>query len=209
MLRIFDIIASLWASATTGGEVEASTVDLRAAGEKDGLDEREAEIWSHYGLAYRPPAPDDKHTCQALTLPLAGRRAVVATRDTRAADAAGALNEGDVALWSVGKNAVRVNADGSMALLLQGESTDAMISIEKNGAIILRNEWGQLELGPKGFQVLTTDGASIVAGQGKCQMMAPQCLIAGGSVGLGVAPTTPLTFAPASGVPKPSPSIFV
>lgn len=209
MFKFFDIAGSNFSAESSGGEAEVTTADLREVGEENGVDVSAAELWAHYGLAYRPPASAGKNRCQALAVPIAGGRAVIATRDARSSEAAGALNDGDVALWSVGKNAVRVNADGSIALIQQGASTDAMIAIQKNGSIVLSNQWGQIELGPKGFLVVTADGCSLKAGQAQCQMLAPQCFVTGGVVGLGVAPAAPLTLQPLTGVTKPAPNIFI
>jgi len=100
-------------------------------------------------------------------------------------------------------------ADGSIALLQQGDEADTMMVLEKDGAIILRNKWGQLQLDENGFAVVLTSGESFELAPASAQITADVVKIAGGVVSLGAAAAVPLTFAPTSGVVKPAPNILV
>jgi len=200
----YDISETKWGSSDTGGEAEVVTCTLRAAGESDGQVELAADVWGAYGLSYRPASPKAGAVCQAITYTAGGKRHVIATRDTRGGDCHGALNDGDVALWSVGKNSVRCNADGSIAIHQIGSEVDAGISVEKDGTILIFNEFGQIELGKNGFQVFTKDGGAIALGNGSFQTISKTAAwLRSGSVLLGPSPTKPLTTGSGAAVPIP------
>lgn len=203
---VYDVFDSDYSDKATGGKGEIATVSIRECGEDEGTSFKDAEIWGHAPLLYRPGDKDDKGACQALTENIGGRMAVVGTKDARAAEASGALKKGDVALvnpWG-GKCCLRLNADRSMALLQQGDDDDAGISFEKDGTIILFNKYGQMELGPNGFQVFTAAGEALKVGGGVFQTVSSQAFIMAGCVGLGPAPSKPLcTGAGPAAVPIP------
>jgi len=199
-----EVSESNWGATATDNGPAIATASIRLAGETDGQDQTNAEIWSHYGFSYRPSKPSAGGKCDAIAQHVAGKRIITATRDMRGAVCHGALNEGDVAMWSTGKNTIRCNADGSIALLQQGASTDAGISIEKDGKIILFNQWGQLELGPNGLIVVTKGGSALELADDHFQVLSPQCFVRGGLVALGMAPKP---FAGGAAMP-PNPSIM-
>lgn len=194
----FDIAETSFGSDETGGP-ETVTCAVRHVGEDGGIDEPAAPIWSHYGLAYRPPAPDGADVCQALCQTIGGKRSVTATRDLRAADVHGALNEGDVALWSVGKNMLRLNANGGVSLLLRGD-TDASIGIEPDGAILFANRWGSMSLDGDGFKVVTADGGALVLNSKVFQALAQLGDLEVGALKTHAAASAPLT--PTSAAPN-------
>lgn len=213
----YDVSESHFGADPTGGAEEIVTVDLRAAGEQDGTDANAAEVWAGgYGFTSRPAAPDGDKACQAIAVDAAGKRIVIAMRDTRGADAHGALNAGDVAMWSTGKNAIRLNADKSIGIIQQGDDSDAALSIEPDGTIILRNAYGQIELGPNGFQVFTKTGEAFQLGAGSANFLAPTFAAQCGTIALGVGAAVPLTIPnPATGgtgtfvLAKPVLNVFV
>ena len=213
----YDVSESHFGADPTGGAEEIVTVDLRAAGEQDGTDANAAEVWAGgYGFTSRPAAPDGDKACQAIAVDAAGKRIVIAMRDTRGADAHGALNAGDVAMWSTGKNAVRCNADGTIAALQQGESTDAGWIFEKDGSFKLFGPFGQMELGPNGFVVTLATGEQFAIGGSALSLVASTVALQAGTIALGVGASMPLTIPnPATGgtgtfvLPKLVPNIFV
>jgi hypothetical protein len=220
LFEFADVFETMWGSAATEGTGEIVACQVRDAGETDGQDARDVELWSQGCIAYRPAKPDGDGKCQLLTVPIGSQLLAIASRDSRADKATGALNEGDAAFCSpTGKVALRCNADGSCSLIKQGESVDSVVSIEKNGTILCANEWGQFELGPNGFQVMLPTGESIIVKQGKIQLSAPQVVLAGGTVALGVGASMPLaivptvvptgTAAPGFVAAKPCPNILI
>lgn len=206
-----DVFESMWGNASpTSGEM--ATVNLREVGETSGIDAKGCEMWGPAPLVYRPAPPDADGKCQALTTEIGGRTIVLGTQDPRSAKATGALNTGDVALCSpTGKNVLRLNATGEagIALVQQTKGDDAGIAIQRDGTIVLYNQWGIIELGSGGFVVTLKTGQQMSLDATAFQCVAPQGFVRCGVVGLGVAPAVPLTFAAPSGVAKPAPNIFV
>lgn len=196
MLGPYDIFSSAWGSDSTEGAVQIATAALRRAGEEEGSDGEDAEIWSHYGLSYRPADPSGDKSTQALTLEVAGRPVIFATRDVRGADIHGDLNAGDVAVWSIGKNAVRLNASGSISMFKQGESVDSAVAIGDDGAITLLNEWGVVQLGKDGFSVTLASGQMLSLGPDGFNVSAPKCALQCGAIALGVGAAVPLASVP-------------
>lgn len=210
---IEDIYESQWGTATTNGEVSITSCSTRQAGEEDGVDTPDVEVWPCYGLSYLPKRKDNDGQCQALTLKLGSQKMIVGTRDSRAQLAHGDLSEGDVALWSVGKNCVKLNSDSTIAIIQRGDPYDASILCEEDGTWKFANQYGVLELGKNGMVWVGADG-------GVAQFSKKQHLISGesfqantGTCSLGVGATVPLVSIPTlpSGFasPKPTPNIFV
>lgn len=223
MLGPYDIFSSAWGSDSTEGAVQIATAALRRAGEEEGSDGEDAEIWSHYGLSYRPADPSGDKSTQALKLEVAGRPVIFATRDVRGADIHGDLNAGDVVVWSIGGVALRMNADGSTSLFKknEGETPDAFVSIASDSAITLCNEWGTIQIssdgislmlndGSAGLQISAADGVNIV-GQKAAFQVGSISLGVGASVPLCIIPTIPGTGSVSAGFvcAKPTPHILV
>lgn len=222
-MQTFDVFSSSFGTDASDGGPEIPTVSLRRAGEDDGSDQDEADIWSAYGFAYRPAAPDAKGATQVVADFVAGRWSVIASRDTRGADVFGALNEGDVVVWSIGGVALRMNADGSTSLFKknEGETPDAFVSIASDSAITLCNEWGTIQIssdgislmlndGSAGLQISAADGVNIV-GQKAAFQVGSISLGVGASVPLCIIPTIPGTGSVSAGFvcAKPTPNILV
>jgi len=215
-----DVFDSMWGNESTGGADEIPTCSIRRTGEDDGKDGDDVELWGQGCIVYRPADPTDDGRCQLLVAKVGSRPVAIASRDLRASQAAGAMNKGDAALVSpTGKNAFRANADGSISILQQGESTDAFLTFEKDGTIIFGNPWGQFELGPNGFLMTTITGEALAVGGGFVNALAPTVALSGGSVMLGATAAVPLALIPtvvptgtavaAFAVTKPCPNIFV
>lgn len=192
-----DVFETMYGSEATDGGGEVVTCQVRNPDEAEGQTGADVEMWGPACVVYRPAPPDAKGKCQLLTTPIGPSLVAIASRDSRTADATGAMNAGDAAFCSpTGKVALRANADGSIAMIKQGESVDSLVSIEKDGTILAANEFGQFELGPNGFQVMLPSGESIIVKKGKIQFSAPQIVLAGGSVALGIGAAVPLASVP-------------
>jgi hypothetical protein len=192
-LNFQDCYASEFGSDATGGAHEIPTVDVRRAGEEDGKDGEQVELFEHCCVAYRPADPTEDGACQVLTADAGGTPIAIASRDLRIGKATGALNAGDAAFASpVGKVAFRSNADGTGAVIQQGETADAFISFGKDGTLIFGNQYGQFELGPNGFQVCLANGTAFGLGPDGFSVFAATCALQSGSVALGVGASKPL-----------------
>lgn len=207
----YDISETKWGSSDTGGEAEVVTCTLRAVGESEGQVELAADVWGAYGLSYRPASPKDGAVCQAVCYTAGGKRHVIATRDTRGGEIHGALNDGDMCMWSVGKNMLRCNADGAIAMIQRGLTDDARldarVGIEPDGTIVLSNEFGQAELGANGFVVTLASGEQFQIGPGVFNVGAPTISLKG-AASIGVAPVNPVA-AIIAGSPAPFPGLLV
>lgn len=210
---VHDITDSKWSNDATGGKEEIVTCSTRSAGETDGVDGQDAEIWGQYGFASRPAAPDGESRCQSLVFDIGGRLAVLATRDLRGADNHGALNPGDVAVWSVGKNVMYCKADGSCGIRQIGKEADAFLAIESDGAVLAGNQWGMFQIDQSGPALMHADGmASIgLTAGGVVSIIGTQVAIGAGVIALGVGATVPLAIQPGSPVatiPPASPAFM-
>ena len=85
---------------------------------KPGEDETApVDWWQHYGFVSRPPKD-----AEALLARFGANIFAVASRLLAAASVYGKLSEGDVALFSIGGNTIRLNADGAVSILVKSES---------------------------------------------------------------------------------------
>lgn len=191
-----DIMEALLSDDATGGAAPVVTAAVRDAGQTDGQTGRDVEVWGLGCVVYVPAPPDGKGKCQALATVVGGTKVIVATRDSRANDAVGELGPGDAAFCSpTGKNAAVFKADGSISLIQQGASADALVAIEKDGAIILRNKWGQVQLDENGLSIMLTSGESLALTQGLVQIAADVVTFESGITKLSTSAVTPLTAA--------------
>ena len=203
-INIMDAFATRYGGEATGGEEEIVTLSLREAGQEDGQNADDAEMWGEGCYLYRPKAPNDDGKCQALVAQIGPRKVAIATRDSRAGKRFGALNEGDAVFGSpTGGGMFRANDDGSTSMRVADPdgTQKAWIAIEKDdGTILLGNKFGHIELGPEGFMVCLAGSSEYLSLKpGEFTASAPTCTIAGGSVALGVGASKPLAAAPITG----------
>lgn len=203
-----DVMEALLGDAATGGESSVVTAAVRDAGQVDGQTGRDVEVWGTAPVVYVPAPPSDAGKCQALATIVGGTKVIVATRDTRAAAAVGDLPPGAAAFCCpTGKNAAVFKPDGSISLLQQGADADALIAIEADGAIILRNKWGQVQLDKDGLSMMLTTGENFSMSKGLAQLMAPTVGLESGLTKLSSSAAAPLTLAGLTG--KPALNILV
>lgn len=69
--------------------------------------------WQHYGFLSRPPAD-----AETLALRVGSQVFGIASRALAAAGVFGKMSEGDVAVYSIGGNVIRLNANGSISVLV-------------------------------------------------------------------------------------------
>lgn len=81
------------------------------------------EWWQSYGVASRPPTG-----AQALLLRAGDVMVGIAARVSAAKEIIGLLSPGDVALYSVGKNLIRLNANGSIAVRAKDKKGRDMVA---------------------------------------------------------------------------------
>lgn len=81
------------------------------------------EWWQSYGLASRPPTG-----AQALMLRAGDVMVGIAARIAAAKEIIGLLSPGDVALYSSGKNLIRLNANGSIAIRAKDKKDRDMVA---------------------------------------------------------------------------------
>lgn len=203
-----DVFETMWGASPSGGEEEMVSLQLRDAGQADGQTGRDVELWAHAPVLYRPAPPSDDGKCQVLTVRAGPSPLAIASRDSRAPAAAGALNPGDAAYCSpTGKVALRCNADGSISLTKQGKEFDSVIKIESDGALFMACPWGQFQFSEEGLllQVKTAKGEMALGMDGaQFNVTGLQAVLNVASTRLHAAATTPLV----SGA-VPIPPVFV
>lgn len=100
----------------------------------------EADLWQHYGFVSRPPK-----NAQALYAQLGANIVAIATRVITAAKVFGSLGEGDVAVFSIAGNVIRLNANGSISVLVptaNGKQFVARIDPKGAGSLKMANGAG-------------------------------------------------------------------
>lgn len=218
---IYTASESDYTADPAGGTVPSVTLTVKAPGEEEGVDARDVPVYAAYGLSSRPAKPVGEVATEYVVVEEGGRNLALGGRDLRGDQAHGSLKEGDVALWSVGNNTVKLGADGSVSIRKSaaGGGADAYIQIEANGDILIGNAGGGLQITSSGVSLYAAGGEALALGAGKGSITASQVNIAGGSVGLGPSPALPLALVPTvtptgTAVPgfvcaKPLPFIFV
>lgn len=196
-----DAFASIWGNESTDGAAEVVTCQTREVGQDGGVGDANVELWGAGCVVFRPAPPDDDGKCQLLTVQIGAQQYAVGANDSRAANATGALNPGDAAFCSpTGKVALRANANGSISLIKQGEKADAYISIQKDGTIVIGNQWGQLEIGKNGVVWAGADSSAMQINKAAFQVISDMAALNVGSIAFGVAACAglgvPLCFVP-------------
>ena len=204
----FDVFSSRFGSSATDGGPEIATCDLRLAGEEDGSDAEDAEIWSHGCLIYRPADPDADGSCQVVTARIGDHNVILASRDLRVGKYAPALNPGDCALVSTNRAAVIVSGNGSVRMFRSGETVDSYIEIAEDGALLFGNQWGAISLNANGFSVTLSSGQVFCIGPDGATLQAPMIALRGGGLMLGATASKPLNPIPLVGVSGGLPPIL-
>jgi phage gp45-like len=162
-----------------------------------------SEWWQHYGFVSRPP-----DGAEYLTLRVGATIVAFASRALAFADAYGKLGKGDVGLYSVGKNTLRLAAGGSISMLVpDARGKQIVFRIDPQGSfkVMLGNGFF-LELSEEnGFAVSTPDKNVNLAGK--------DIIVTGNSLinNSGVLQTTrtaglPLATGP---ITKPNPGLLI
>lgn len=187
-------VADVLGSDAEGGEIRCSIGDSRTG---KGIAAR-APVWCSFGFLSRPNAPSADGAAQVLYLVDGDDKRVIAARDNRFAERAGALDPGDSAIVCGGEARLLIKqerdaivlytatADGtSMLLDLSGTDKKCKIMVGK-AWIELDAATGAITLGAAGGKttlVLDESGASLCGGHFACNT-------AGGN--FGVLTPTPL-----------------
>jgi len=183
-----DVVAVLLRSPETLPDDEGAPTETET---------EEVEWWQHYGFISRPPVD-----AEVLKLNL-GRFVVgIASRVLATAGVYGQLKDGDVGLYSVGKQVLRLNADGSVSLLkLTKAGKHLVVTITKTDEIkLLHPDGAYVEISKAGI-VLKHDTAPVTISSGvKVQIIAPQLVNMVGVNMLHVGASTPLV--PTSAAPN-------
>ncbi len=198
-LDFADVFASFYGSEATGGAGEIVTCQTRDAGEadEDGQTGTDVEMWGPGCVVFRPKEPDAKGKCQLLTVPVGPLAVAIGSRDSRAAEATGAMNAGDAAFCSpTGKVAFRANDDGSIAMIKQGAEVDSYHVCEKDGSWKMGCPWGQMEFGPDGFKVILASGQALSLTKDGFTVIAPNANFCCGTIALGLGAAVPLCANP-------------
>lgn len=205
-----DLVESFLAREASSGGPPVVTATIREPGTEEGQTGHDVELWGPGCIVYRPAPPTGEGRCQVLVARIGGQPVAIGTRDSRAPAAVGELGPGDAAFCAPSsKAALLCKADGSIALLQQHPEGDAMIAIEKDGALLGRNQWGQVQLDGDGFAVILATGECLKLGPKGFTVTGAACSLSTQTVALGIGAAVPLSFAPVSGVQKPAPNIFV
>lgn len=188
----------MFGSETTGGGEEIVTLSLRTAGQDDGQDADDAEVWGMGCALYRPKAPDDKGKCQALVAQIGPRKVAIATRDSRASERFGALSEGDAVFGSpTGGGMLRANDDGATSMRKSGvDGTQlAWVALEADDTILIGNKWGSIEIGENGM-ILMVGSEYFEIKPGEMVLSSSKVNLAAAAVALGLGAALPLAAVP-------------
>ena len=79
--------------------------------------------WQHYGFLSRPPAGSE-----ALVMRIGAQAFAIASRALAASGMFGKMSDGDVAMFSVGGNVIRVNANRSISVLVPTDNGKQMVA---------------------------------------------------------------------------------
>lgn len=95
----------------------------------DAEESASVDWWQHYGLLSRPPSG-----AEALVLRVGGQTFGLASR-MLSAIGFGKLGEGDVALYTIGGNVIRLNANGSISVLVPtANGKQLVVRLDPKGA---------------------------------------------------------------------------
>lgn len=129
-----------------------------------------AEVWQQPGFASLPcPAQPGASGAQCVKLRSGDRDVIIATRDTRAANAVGNLVPGEAIMYATGANGsgsarVKCGADGAVSLGTtdtgQAGGNAVFLQVEPN-ALRFIAPWGALLFDATGFHVTCNNGPTL------------------------------------------------
>lgn len=156
----------------------------------ESVDTANAEWWQHYGFASRPPKPQaGKTAAQAVVLRRGDYDIVIASQDLRGLELYGALDHGEVCIYSAGEDGngqarILLKKDGSVSAYTRkgnvASGTGMLIQLDAQaGAVRALNDKGYGLIISQDDVVLTAgdaaltlkgDGTTSLIGKGKCQI---------------------------------------
>lgn len=164
-----------------------------------------AEWWTPYGLYGRPPDGSTSFVVRA-----GATFAALASRVVGIGDVVGKLAAGDVALWSVGRNVLRLNASGSVSLLVRTENgKQVVVNVSPKGSGEIKVVTGA----GMSFELSEANGLAVNVGQKDVTFACRNFQVVGQSANLNVASTrlhmaasTPFA---GGGTMPPAPGVFL
>ena len=202
-----DLKASISAYFEAPEQIPGSDIELPPdCNESFGVD-----WWQHYGFASRPVAGSE-----SLIVKIGSEAYAIASRTLAAVKAYGQLGEGDVALYSVGKNLLKLAKEGSMTILVPapGDKQIVIHISSKDGSIKGIVPPGlTFEISPKNGICFNAGDKDITLAGKNIQFIGSACNINTGSVKLGLTGARPLGWCTAgvagAFASVPTPNIFV
>lgn len=187
-------IVAAFAEAPEKDADDPSSVDAEEISEP-------SEWWQHYGFVSRPPKG-----AEYLNMRVGATIVAFASRALAAADAYGKMGEGDVGLYSVGKNTIRLAKSGAISMLVPSNGKQIAFRIDPNGSF-------KVMLGNGFFLELSEENGFAVSTPGKDINLAGKNAITTGSAFInnsGVMVTTRGAVAPLATGPigKANPGLF-
>lgn len=137
------------------------------------VDSSADEWWQHVGFASKPsPATAGSSGCQGVAIRRANGNVIIASRDTRAANAAGNLKDGETCLYATGKTGtgqakVALKQDGSVtSYTTQGNVPGgaAVYSSVTPDGFIWAGPFGKMTLDANGFHLVLASGQRVDLG---------------------------------------------
>lgn len=126
---------------------------------RESTDTDNAEVWQQVGFLSRPPKPQaGKASAQAVTLTAGDHDVVIATRDLRGLELAGAIGFGETILYAAGED-----GKGQARILLKKDGTVAIYTLKDNkaggnGITIQVRPSGEIHIGSPLGGISITDG---------------------------------------------------
>lgn len=145
--------------------------------------------WQHYGFVSRPP-----EGTEGLILRMGQQAFAIASRMVSAAGILGQLSAGDVAVFSVGKNLIKLGSDGSIAAMRETSAGKKMICImTKDDAIKFVIPDGPVfEMSAKNGIVMNAGNKNVTLAGKQVTLNGTQVILNSGCTKLHAAAVTPL-----------------
>lgn len=137
------------------------------------VDDSAAEWWQHVGFASKPsPATSGSSGCQGVAIRRANGNVIIASRDTRAANAAGNLKDGETCLYATGIDGkgqakVALKQDGSVTNYTTAGNVPGGAAIYASvtpDGFVWAGPFGKMTLDANGFHLVLASGQRIDMG---------------------------------------------